>query len=49
MFCHKVTKYYYYQDQIKEFELMLGDTDRGDHDDSLAFFLIYKMKEKLII
>ena len=39
IFCHKVAKYYYYQDQIKEFELMLGDKDRGNHDDSLAFFL----------
>lgn len=46
MFCHKVTKYYYYQDQIKEFELMLGDTDRGDHDDSLAFFLIDLQNER---
>ena len=46
MFCHKVSKYYYYQDQIKEFELMLGDTDRGDHDDSLAFFLIDLQNER---
>ena len=46
MFCHKVAKYYYYQDQIKEFELMLGDKDRGDHDDSLAFFLIDLQNER---
>ena len=41
MFCHKVTKYYYYQDQIKEFELMLGDKDddRGGHDESIEGFL----------
>ena len=46
MFCHKVAKYYYYQDQIKEFELMLGDNDRGDHDDSLAFFMIDLQNER---
>ena len=46
MFCHKVAKYYYYQDQIKEFELMLGDTDRGGHDDSLAFFMIDLQNER---
>ena len=46
MFCHKVSKYYYYQDQIKEFQLMLGDQDRGDHDDSLAFFLIDLQNER---
>ena len=46
MFCHKVAKYYYYQDQIKEFELMLGDQDRGDHDDSLAFFMIDLQNER---
>ena len=39
LFCHKVTKYYYYQDQIKEFQLMLEDKDRGNHDDSIALFL----------
>ena len=46
MFCHKVAKYFYYQDQIKEFELMMGDNDRGDHDDSLAFFMIDLQNER---
>ena len=46
MFCHKVAKYYYYQDQIKEFELMLGDNDRGNHDDSLAFFMTDLQNER---
>ena len=46
MFCHKVSKYYYYQDQIKEFELMLGDKDRGNHDESLEFFLIDLQNER---
>ena len=46
MFCHKVSKYYYYQDQIKEFQLMLGDNDRGNHDESLEFFLIDLQNER---
>ena len=46
MFCHKVAKYYYYQDQIKEFELMLGDKDRGDHDEGLAFFMTDLQNER---
>ena len=39
MFCHKIEKYYYYQDQIKNFELMLKDNETNEHDESFAYFL----------
>jgi len=39
MFCHKVTKYFFYQEQIKEFQMILDDKNQGNDEDSLAFFL----------
>ena len=39
LFCHKIEKYYYYQDQIKNFELMLKDNETNEHDESFAYFL----------
>ena len=39
IFCHKVTKYFYYQEQIKEFQMILDDKNQGNDEDSLAFFL----------
>ena len=39
MFCHKIEKYYYYQDQIKNFELMLKDNETNEHDESIAYLL----------
>ena len=46
MFCHKVAKYFYYQEQIKEFEMILGDKDKSNHEDSLAFFLTDLQNER---
>jgi hypothetical protein len=42
VFLHKIDKYYYYQDQIKQFELMLGDNDENDnneHDEEIDVYL----------
>ena len=39
VFCHKVTKYFYYQEQIKEFQMILDDKNQGNNEDGLAFFL----------
>ena len=39
MFCHKVTKYFYYQEQIKEFQMILDDKNQNNNEESLAFFL----------
>ena len=39
MFCHKVSKYFDYQEQIKEFQMMIEDKDQGNNEDSLAFLL----------
>ena len=39
MFCHKVTKYFFYQEQIKEFQMILDDKNQGNDEDGLAFFL----------
>ena len=42
LFLHKIDKYYYYQDQIKQFELMLGDNDENDnnqHDEEIDVYL----------
>ena len=39
IFCHKVTKYFYYQEQIKEFQMILDDKNQGNNEDGLAFFL----------
>lgn len=40
-FQHKISKYYYYQDQIKQFELMLKDSEKegGEKDESIAYFV----------
>ena len=39
IFCHKVSKYFYYQEQIKEFEMMIDDKDQGNNEEGLAVFL----------
>lgn len=41
VFLHKIDKYYYYQDQIKSFDLMLKDTDKeeDDHDEEIKFLI----------
>ena len=39
IFCHKVTKYFDYQEQIKEFEMILEDKDQRNHEESLTFFV----------
>ena len=41
IFLHKINKYYYYQDQIKNFELMLKDAEKeGDgHDEGIEFLI----------
>ena len=40
IFLHKINKYYYYQDQIKNFELMQKDAEKEDaHDDSIDFLI----------
>ena len=39
IFCHKVAKYFYYQEQIKEFQMILDDKNQDNDEDSLAFFL----------
>ena len=46
IFCHKVSKYFYYQEQIKEFEMMIEDKDQGNNEDSLAFFLTDLQNER---
>ena len=36
VFLHKIDKYYYYQDQIKQFQLMLDDNDENnEHDEEI--------------
>jgi len=42
VFLHKIDKYYYYQDQIKQFQLMLNDNDENDnngHDEEIDVYL----------
>jgi hypothetical protein len=42
VFLHKIDKYYYYQDQIKQFQLMKDDDDEQDnneHDDEIKEYL----------
>ena len=41
VFLHKIDKYYYYQDQIKQFELMKDDDeqDNNEHDEEIQDFL----------
>ena len=40
-FQHKISKYYYYQDQIKQFELMLKDSEKdgGQRDEGIEFMV----------
>ena len=40
VFLHKIDKYYYYQDQIKQFQLMLDDNDENnEHDEEIDVYL----------
>ena len=40
LFLHKIDKYYYYQDQIKQFQLMLDDNDENnEHDEEIDVYL----------
>ena len=40
VFLHKIDKYYYYQDQIKQFQLMLDDeNDNNEHDEEIDVYL----------
>ena len=42
VFLHKIDKYYYYQDQIKQFQLMLDDNDENDnneHDEEIDVYV----------
>ena len=41
VFLHKIDKYYYYQDQIKQFELMKDDDeqDNNEHNEEIQDFL----------
>ena len=42
VFLHKIDKYYYYQDQIKQFQLMLNDDDdngNNEHDEEIDVYL----------
>ena len=41
IFLHKISKYYYYQDQIKQFELMQKDAEKeGEgHDEGIEFLI----------
>ena len=41
IFLHKINKYYYYQDQIKQFELMQKDAEKEgeEHDEGIEFLI----------
>ena len=40
LYYHKINKYFYYQEQIKQFDLFLNDDDENnEHDESIQFFL----------
>ena len=40
LYYHKINKYFYYQEQIKQFDLLLNDDDENnEHDESIQFFL----------
>jgi hemerythrin superfamily protein len=43
VFLHKIDKYYYYQDQIKQFQLM-----KDDDDEQEKRFLELKKKKKIM-
>lgn len=47
IYYHKIKKYYYYQEQIKQFQLLLSDEgDQGDHQESIKFLLDDLSKER---
>ena len=39
LYYHKINKYFYYQEQIKQFDLLLNDDENNEHDESIQFFL----------
>ena len=39
IFCHKVAKYFYFQEQIKEFGMLIDDKDQGKKEDALSFWM----------
>ena len=41
IFLHKINKYYYYQDQIKQFELMQKDAEKEgeEHDEGIEYLI----------
>ena len=39
IFCHKVAKYFHFQEQIKEFGMLIDDKDQGKNEDALAFLM----------
>ena len=39
IFCHKVAKYFFFQEQIKEFGMLIDDKDQGKNEDALAFLM----------
>ena len=41
IFLHKINKYYYYQDQIKSFELMMKDSEKEgeEHDEGIEYLI----------
>ena len=45
-FCHKVAKYFHFQEQIKEFQMLIEDKDQGKNEESLAFFLTDLQNER---
>ena len=51
VFLHKIDKYYYYQDQIKQFQLMLddnGENDGNEHDEEINVYLKSLKNERKI-
>lgn len=47
LYYQKIQKYYYYQEQIKQFQLLLGDEEEGNqHQESLQFLLSDLEKER---
>ena len=48
IFLHKINKYYYYQDQIKQFELMQKDAEKEgeEHDEGIEFLIIDWQNER---
>ena len=52
VFLHKIDKYYYYQDQIKQFQLMKDDDDEqenNEHDEEIKEYKGLKSKKMLMI